>query len=403
MTIVLKDRDTENPFWEAVSSINPLDHISIFQDDTIAGDDNETTIIEKAVPSIVDNRFTNPSLPPWRLVILPLPSRQGTTKPRCFISYVSSHATADGGAGLVFHRTFLNALRHTDEEQSIADETVTVSDRPLPEPFDTPEKLPISPEFMRSIASTNVVNDYTWTGSPVFLGPEGLHTRTRIVEIPAAILEKVIAVSRAHNTKLTGILHQLVVRALSKVVTDSEITNFASQTAIDLRGASGAGLAWGNYVSGHATSHPRVNPSTPISDHTWATARSMSQKLADSSARLEDQVIGMLRFVPNHRESMVRKLGAKRDGSYALSNVLAFDGSDEEGHCKVTKILMTTSAAVPSAPLSFCVVSVKGGSLTCTVSWQPGALGCPLEEEVSFVDMICSFLQDDFKALAVTA
>ena len=401
MTVVMKDVHTETPVWEGVLSVKLDDHISIVHNQTTDSVE-EAAMIEKFLPSIVDRRFTAFS-PPWRIVVLPLPSRPGITKPRCFIAFACSHSIGDGGAGLAFHRTFLNALRQTTEEQ---DEcfTVTVPSRTLPDPFDTPEKLPVSPGFLRSVATTSVVDAGTWTGSPVFLEPqEGLHTRIRLLEVEAPLVQGALRASRSHNTKLTATLHQLIIRALSKVVKDHNVLNFASQTAIDLRGASGAGLEWGIFVSGLSAAHPRVDASRPISDDMWAAASSMSEKLAESTTRLEDQVIGLLRFIPNHRDSMVNKLGGKREGSYALSNMLAFDDGGGEYHCRISKMVVASSAAVPSAPLSFCIISVKGGSLMCTVSWQPGALGCPVEKEASFVDEICSSLRGDFEALRADA
>ena len=401
MTIILKDKDTEKPVWEGVSSVKLDDHIFIIHDQaTEAGD--EAAKIEKVLPSIVDRRFTASS-PPWRIVVLPLPSRQGTTKPRCFVAFASSHSIADGGAGLAFHGTFLSALRETTQEK-IDSLTFTVPGRALPEPFDTPERLPISPDFLRSIATAGVVDAGTWTGSPVFFDPqEGLHTRIRLLEVEAPMVQGALRASRTHNTKLTATIQQLINRALSNAVTDGDVTNFASQTAIDLRGASGVGLEWGIFVSGLAAAHPRIDASKPISDEIWAIASSMSEKLADSSSKLENQVIGLLRFVPSHKDSMVSKLGGKREGSYALSNMLAFDGGNEGYHCRISKMVVASSAAVPSAPLSFCIISVKGGSLMCTVSWQPGALGCPIEKEAFFVDEICSSLRGDFEALGTVA
>ena len=401
MTVILKDKDTEKPIWEGVSNVKLDDHISIIQDQATEGGD-EAAIVEKVLPSIVDRRFTASS-PPWRIVVLPLPSRQGTTKPRCFVAFASSHSIADGGAGLAFHGTFLKGLRESTKEKTES-LTITVPGRALPEPFDTPERLPISPDFLRSIATASVVDAGTWTGSPVFLEPqEGLQTRIRLLEIEAPLVQGALRASRAHKTKLTATIQQLINRALSNAVTDGDVTNFASQTAIDLRSASGAGLEWGIFVSGLAAAHPRINASQPISDEMWAAASSMSEKLADSSSKLENQVIGLLRFVPSHKESMVSKLGGKREGSYALSNMLAFDGGDEGYNCRISKMVVASSAAVPSAPLSFCIISVKSGSLMCTVSWQPGALGCPIEEEAFFVDEICTSLRGDFETLCTAA
>lgn len=135
----------------------------------------------------------------------------------------------------------------------------------------------------------------------------------------------------------------------------------------------------------------------------WAAASVMSGKLAELTARLDDQVIGMLRYVPNHKESMVSKLGGKREGSYALSNMLAFDSDGAGGGCRISKMVVASSAAVTSAPLNFLIISVKGGSLMCTVSWQPGALGHPVEKESSIVDEICSSLRGDFEAFGEVA
>ena len=401
MTVVMKDKDTDKPTWESVLSVKLDDHISVVHDQAADGVD-EAAIIEKVLRSIVDRRFTASS-PPWRIVVLPLPLQQGTTKPRCFIAFASSHSIADGGAGLAFHGTFLNALRQDTKDQDVSF-TITVPDRKLPDPFDTPERLPVTPDFLRSVATTTVVDAGTWTGSSVFLEPqEGLHTRIRLLEVEAPLVQTALRVSRSHNTKLTATIQQLINRALSKAVTDGDVTNFASQTAIDLRGAGGVGLEWGIFVSGLAAAHPRVDASEPVSDDMWAAAGSMSEKLAESSTRLENQVIGLLRYVPNHRESMVSKLGGKREGSYALSNMLAFDGGSEGHYCRISKMVVASSAAVPSAPLSFCIISVKGGSLMCTVSWQLGALGCPVEKEASFVDEICSSLRGDFEALGAVA
>jgi hypothetical protein len=389
----MKGKDTESPIWEGVTSVKLGDHITIL--DGAANDANEGALIEKILPGIVDARFTGP-LPPWRVVVLPLSPRDG--KPRCFITFAISHSIGDGGAGLAFHHTFLEALRQSTRTDDDLD--IVVPSRQLPEPFDTPERLPVSPEYMRSLMTSSVVGAGTWTGSKVFLDEqEGLHTKIRLLEIDSELVEAALHASRSHDTKLTPTLHQLIVRALSKVVTDDNVTNFASQTAIDLRGASGVGLEWGIYVSGHAASHQRVNTTGPVSDEMWNSASSLSKKLAEVSSTLENQAIGMLRYVPNQKDSIVSKLGTTREGSYAVSNMLAVDGGRAEDSCRITKMVVATSAAVPSAPLSFMLVSIKGSSLVCTVSWQPGALGCPLEREDSFVDEICSSLEADFASL----
>jgi hypothetical protein len=131
----------------------------------------------------------------------------------------------------------------------------------------------------------------------------------------------------------------------------------------------------------------------------WAAASSMTKNLAECAGRLQDQIIGLPRYATSIRNWTLGKVGGKRDCSYEVSNLLVFDGSGEENQCKITKMIFTPSASVPSGPLVFSSVTVKGSSLMCAVSWQEGALGIPLEKETAFVDEICSSLRADFGGL----
>ncbi|EOA81126.1 uncharacterized protein SETTUDRAFT_158065 [Exserohilum turcica Et28A] len=391
MGVVLNGKDTESPVWERVPSVKLDNHITILDE---AQNPDELFWIEKALPTIVDTRTSGPS-PPWRVYVLPLLPKNG--RPCAFVAFAMSHSIGDGGAAIVF----LQALREALQQSSGVDNNfeVVVPERELPEPFDTPERLPISPEFLKSIMSSSVVGAGTWTGSKVFMSEGGLQTKIRMLEVQPQHVEAALQAARVHGTKLTPLIHQLIVRALSKVVVDKNVQDFASTTAFDLRSASGVGLEWGLYISGHSASHPRVSPSSSISSDEWQSARTLSKKLGEVASTLDNQVIGMLRFVPNHKESMTSKIGSTRDASYALSNMLAFDGGKAEDSVRTTKLIVTSSAAVPSAPLSFCLISVKGGSLVCTLNWQPGALGVPLEKEDAFINGICSSLKADFANL----
>ncbi|KAH8651355.1 hypothetical protein BX600DRAFT_528622 [Xylariales sp. PMI_506] len=433
MAITVKDRETEKPFYEFIPTLDLQEHITILKDtDGLLTNGHPTSssksyigIIEKFLPTILDRNFSRSSSPPWGLIVLPLPPASGSLTikgERYFVAFLSSHSISDGGAGFAFHKSLLDALR----EQRISGENgnaflVTVPIQPIPDPFDTPERLPVTPEFLKAAAAAGAAGGAvgsTWTGAPVFLrSKESLQTRVRLLEIDAPLVQGALATCKRHKAKLTATFHQLVVRALSTAVTDADITSFSSQTAIDLRGAAGAGYSqWGIYVSGVSDTHPRwsgapnngqiganANGSnkagSPLTPEEWTAAARLSQKLAEASLRLENQPIGMLKFVPNHRQSMTSKLGSARDGSYSVSNMLAFDAGNSGG-VTITNMVVSSSAAVPSAPLSFCLVSVKGGSLMVAVNWQPGALGIVDTEEDEFISEIFRSLEADFKMLS---
>ena len=420
--MVVKNKDTEKPSYESVPTVDLQDHISIIEDDkiSICG---ETATLETVLPSVLDRTWPA-DIPPWRIVVLPLASQPGSRAKRCLVVFSFSHTLGDGMVGLAFHRTFLEAWQQQttgiDENESFF---VTPSLQSLPEPFDTPERLTISwsfllrpllavllPKFIAGFlglrAATSTVDAGTWTGSPIFFDPKSTqNSRVRLLEIKSPLVQKALQASRNHDAKLTATLHQFIVRALSKAIPGKDITNFVSGTAIDMRGSIGIpAYTWGLFVSGHYEVHPRIDdtpaPST-LTDGMWAAASSMTKNLANCGARLHNQAIGLLRFAPSIRKWALGKLGSRRDSSYEVSNLLAFGGGagDAAHLCKISKMIFVQPGNAVSAPLVFNIISVKGGSLTCAISWQVGALGFPIEKEEAIVDEVRSSLLADFEAL----
>lgn len=249
----------------------------------------------------------------------------------------------------------------------------------------------------------------------MFFDPETRNSSSRLylLEIEEPLVRNALAVSRTHGSKLTATMHQMIVRALSRVIPDREITDFVSGTAIDMRGSIGVpGYTWGLYVNGTHDIHPRIEldgeaevqaqaqAHSTFSDEMWKAARLMTKELAESATRLQDQAIGLLRYAPSIRGWTAKKMGERRDCSYRMSNLLAFDGDTGQG-CggKISKVIFATPADATGSPLAFDIVSLKGGSLVCSVGWQAGALGVPLEEENKFVEDICLSIRADFEGL----
>jgi hypothetical protein len=78
-----------------------------------------------------------------------------------------------------------------------------------------------------------------------------------------------------------------------------------------------------------------------------------------------------------------------RDSSYEVSNLTAFSKNVAGEACQITKMVFAQPGNVVSAPLVFNLISVKGGSLPCSATWQPGALGVPREHDDKWVEGIC--------------
>ncbi|KAL4875738.1 hypothetical protein BJY04DRAFT_232210 [Aspergillus karnatakaensis] len=418
LTVYVQGKNTEKSAFYGASSLNLEHHISIITRDEL----DENKAIERIMQPILDREWPD-NIPPWRIVVLPLPPSEDSRSQRCFIAFSFSHTIGDGICGMNFHDRFLKAWRQdsTNQEESLI---LPLSARTLPDPFDTPSRLPISwsyllgpliavllPKFLSNLlnlhATTSTISPGTWTGTSMFYDKSTFtsSSRTRLIEIPAPVVQNALQVSRAHNAKLTATIHQLIVRALSKALPDPNITNFVSGTAIDMRGSVGIPKStWGLHVSGYHDIHTRPSETDlekpGLSAEEWKVASSMTKSLAETATRLQDQAIGLLRYAPSIRKWTADKIGAQRDCSYRVSNLLAYKGGDNDGW-RISKMVFVTPADAVGAPINFDIVSVKGGSLVVGVNWQAGALGVEGGEEGEgrVVGVVCEEIKKGFEGL----
>lgn len=411
--VTVGDPKTEKPFYKSVPKINLEDHISI--DTSYTSNHDEWTAIERILPPILDAEFPS-GVPPWKIVVLPL------TSTRCFVVFAYSHTIGDGPSGVAFHHTFLKALEEKSTVSPSELQIITVPSNQLPVPVDTPERLPISwsfllmpilnhllPQFIRNLLGLrpagSSVDEKTWTGSLVPEDAKGSHSKLKLLEIKAPLLARALAASRENNTRLTGVFHEVIARALSRSVTDPQFTNFVAQTPINLRKCLGIPeKEFGNLVSGCYTVKPRVRESAPLSD-IWEGSRECSKQLAECASTSQDQLIGLFRYVSNIRQWTMAKLGQQRDCSFEVSNLGVFNnerGSSVdavESRVNIVEVVFAQPGHVLSTPVAFNLASVKGGSLVVTATWQVGALGIKVGEEDEFVDGLFASIKADLEAL----
>jgi hypothetical protein len=412
--VTVGDRNTDKAYYEYVSSINVEEHISIVQDPEVETDSLEA--IGRSMKPELDRPFVA-GIPPWRIVVLPLSPTQ------CHVAFSFSHTIGDGIAGVAFHKTFLEGLRETPE--TIPSSTIVPPKKPLPEPFDTPERLSISwsfllapflAQFMPYVlvkmlglrVSASYVNEGTWTATPIFFDAKTHHNKLKIRHIEASKVERVAQLARTRDARLTGVMQQVITRALSKAVKDNNVTNFVGQTAVNMRRSIGmSNDVATEAVSGCYTLHARSEATGPLTEQEWVSASEATKEFAIASTKLDDNPIGLLRYVSSIREWTLGKIGKKRDSSYEFSNVGVFDGDASSNtvgkdQVKVTKMTFAQPSHVGGCPISFNVASVKGGDLVYTVTWQPGALGLGDDEamEEKVVEEICDNFKQGFNDIA---
>jgi hypothetical protein len=413
LSVLVADRQTDKSYYHRASTINLEDHITLLG--RADSSEDPWLAIEAVIQSDIDRPFSH-TIPPWRIVILPVSPNSA------FITFSFSHSILDGPSGVSFHRTFLNALQAGLSPP--ASLITTPPDVPLPPPFDTPQRLPISWSFLLGpllaallpnsltnllniSASAATPNDNTWTAAPCAFNPPDTNTRLLLRTIPAPVLSKALTACRANNAKLSGLFHQFIVRALSKSLPTSTtnangketpITNFLSQTAINMRPAVGISAdEMGEFATGAFLSHQRVDSPVccgPLTEEEWECIRECTKTLAESAARLDDQPIGLLRYAPSIRGWLAKKIGARREASYEVSNI-GVAGLDDEKGVRVVDVVFAQPGHVVGVPLCFNVVSVKGGGLVYTVTWPRGGLG--VDDEDLFMEDISASIKRDFE------
>jgi hypothetical protein len=417
LTVVVKAQETEKPFYERVGLVHLENHVLVGHDLVISDSASaaETRAIETVLNPAVDKSWLS-ERPPWRIFVYPIITPSVTRPSKCFIIFSFSHALSDGMAGPAFHRTFMKSMGLAD--QILDAPRIVIPAQPLPAAFDTAERLPISWGFLlapliavllpkslcsflgiRAAAST--VDEGTWLGPPMFFDHNDFETQIKLLEVEGPVLQNALQVCRKNSARLTGVLHQVIVRALSKAVSASEVTNFCTTTSVNMRKSVGTpDSEMGMYVTACYEQHSRDEKLGPLSEDSWKAARATTKKLAEKAVDLQDQPIGLLRFAPSIRSYLTGKLGQQRDSSYEISNLIAFSNAVDSANCKITKMIFASPSGVVSPPLVFNVVSVSGGSLVIAITWQRGAIGIRKDDERSFVDDVCETILTDLKALS---
>jgi hypothetical protein len=380
-------------------------------------------------------------IPPWKIVVLPCSTEPASSEKRIYILFAFAHSHGDGKSGLAFHKTFLEGLEsgHLNYDSTPIHKPPS---RPLLPPLEEAAKLKITlsyllgpligaylPKFVAKIRNMNTSltpqTPQTWVGTPAVYDPENIHTGLEIIEIDKATLAGLLAACKSHGSKFTGLLHQVVVRALSQAIpADTPAGDFVAGTAVDLRPLvpelSSDNMAL--CVSSVTELYPRIDitaASEPekIKDDEeamWSAARTSTARLATGAGTLVNQSVGLLRYLAKFRPWLEGQIGKPHDSSYEISNILSFDPSsgdtksaaaaDPKEHAQLWDIdwLSFSQPGNPtSCPLSFQVVSRKGGPMVITVIWHVGTLA--VQDENVFVKGIADSIKARISNIALKA
>ncbi|KAL2845670.1 hypothetical protein BJY01DRAFT_180545 [Aspergillus pseudoustus] len=354
-------------------------------------------------------------VPPWKVVILPLLHKEGRLLNRAYVLFAYSHSHGDGKSGLNFHRTFLDGLRRGQEsgEYDCTPVYSTAGLGSLPPALEEACTLRITwgfllftllgafvPEWLRKWFGfrTPLASEKIWTGKVMQYNAGHFQTGSEILLVPRDRVEGVLRVCREKGgARFTGLLNQLMVRALSDVLPVHDACaagDFIGTIVVDLRalvpGYEGDMML--NCVSAMYEGSSRVRrdelpTGLKDDDALWEAVRGTTARLAHSASTLVDQPIGLVQYLDKFRSWFLEKIGQARDSSYEISNALVFDPSlkdsrlvpEEAGGEKeawdIEKIVFSQPANATNCPLSLSAVTRKNGEMVMTLNWQVGVLG----------------------------
>ncbi|KAG9558650.1 hypothetical protein KCU77_g15270, partial [Aureobasidium melanogenum] len=406
-------QETEAPEFARPSVLDLTNHINILGTPDLS---DEKSLIKLTLAQTNDHVFTCcDKTPPWRITVLPLPASKQSETSRYLILFGYYHSHGDGKSGLAFHKTLLCGLKQAqtadcayDDDPKFASPTT-----PLLPTLEMAGRLSISWSYLLSPllgaylpafvanplgirASATPEADDQWAGTKTFFDPEGYQTRLEVISIGHSHVQKILQECRKHNVKFTGLLHQVIVHALSKELPSETAGCFVSQTAVDLRshlnGIADDDMALCptayyelfNRISDDDTS----KESSLMSDAFWNAARATTQNLANCASTLDDQPVGLLAYLRNMYPWTRDQVGKRRECSYELSNIMSFNPGpfEPEQRWNIESMIFSQPANVASGCLNFNVVSRYQGDLTIVISWQAGALD--VQNEQAFIERV---------------
>jgi hypothetical protein len=422
LSTVILEADTESPEFATPKALDLDTHLEIRSTDDVP----ENTYIEKLLAQISDEQFHSlQTTPPWKVVLVSLPHDKGSGASRLLVLFTNYHSHGDGRSGLAFQNSFYTGLsqylRQADHSESQVEPVCQAPTTELLPAIEDGGHLTLSWSYLvspllgtylpKSLVSFLGLRDSwlssevdIWRGKDTTFDPQDHSTGLVLVTIESSTIRRVLQHCRAKRTTFTGLLEHLIARSLTAPDGGAVGTStFNAGVAVDMRHLfqgvySSASMM--NCVTGYSEiiqydhSQEEHEWATDPSSQLWEAARKTTASLKLAASTLHNQPIGLLQYLKAFRPWTTGLIGKERDMSFEISNLGAFSPAlpDEDDGCdlSIEKVVFSQPAKASGSLLDFNPVSVKGGSLVMTVTWQLGVLGLSGDmEEMAFVRKVC--------------
>lgn len=423
LRVGLRNENARKPAFVELENINFRNHIEWkFFNPSV----NYELEFVRLIKSRLDVKVESPeSKPAWRILVLHIERTNFVD-----VMFEWGHAEIDGISVKLFHEDLLRNLNSNDKVELdwFKDRVLTIPPekrRDLLPPLHALCKFPVTTSYALSTLWREVkpsplvsksVLQATW--APIRLTPYS--TQYRHFSLDSNTLQNILAACRKRNTTLSGLIQALVHVSLATRLSPDEALGFLGSTVVNLRPLMSSPCVQSHNIDPKRTmanfmtvvSHEfgvelvakiraRVADSSErenymmaiLEEFVWPAAervRGDLQKRLDEGTR--NDLMGLLKFVPDYRFLLKDWARKPRIHSAALTNLGVIDGdpSDtdsagvqiENGKWTIDRAVFSISPEVHGAALCICPVAVKQKDLYISCDWQDGAIDIALAEGV---------------------
>ena len=226
-------------------------------------------------------------------------------------------------------------------------------------------------------------------------------TMLRLIEIDASTIKALLEKGKSKQSAITALLSVVIARSLALEIPTAGA--FLSQIPYTMRRISGTDYeTMANQTSTveigfekevlDTFRDPAENVADPIWDRTATDSAVLQEKIADC---LNNNPVGLLRYISDHHEFYRKKLGKKREATWEVSNIGPVQSRvPNRDTWKIERAIFSQGAAIVGPAFQANVASVRDGPMTIAFSWQQNVI-----EESVMTNIIKSF-ESTLKMLA---
>ncbi|KAJ5887508.1 hypothetical protein N7495_007549 [Penicillium taxi] len=332
--------------------------------------------------------------PNWRLCILtnPVNDREFTA------AFVFHHALGDGNSGKAFHRTFLQAL-HSAPTAVETKSQIQSPQEPLLPNIEALHPMPLSIFYLaKQLFKAKIWSPSEtglWAGSEV---QTPVTTRLRLLPFSKDVVASLRGQCRKEGTTITAFLQTMIARSLFAHLPDVYSLLICSGALSCRRWLPDiiTDDSIGVYVSDFEEKYRRTSVMSSNGLFPWDETRRSRQTIeAVLELKGRDAKPNLLKFVDNYQQELcMSKLGQKRDKTFEVSNIGAFQAESDPGRPSIGGMVFSQCASVIGNAIEISTISGPDGCLVLGISWQDSVV------EESLMEVFIKSTKDEMRRLA---